>query len=222
MRARWTPIAALAAAIVVVALPGIAQEDSELDPADRVLIHTYNADSMRLLWSTQLGDAEAAAEECGLDADPETEYTFEVDEDGEVTVDGLEEDCTFNATDVTGPEGQVNHGTVVSAFVKALKDSDVEGGIGCYVRIIAQSDYGKGDDQVQASDADTTDPDTETISGETTFEVSETTCGRPDHAGRPEDAGKPDHAGRPDHAGPPDHAGRPDHAGPPDHAKGRP
>ena len=59
--------------------------------------------------------------------------------------------CDLTAVDVTGPAGQVNHGQVVSSFVHALKEqlkeAGVRGGIGCLVRIVAQSDYGKGDQQ---------------------------------------------------------------------------
>lgn len=56
--------------------------------------------------------------------------------------------------DVTGPNGQVNHGTIVSAFVKQFKELREDGytGIGCLVRHIAQTDWGKGDQQVKTGD----------------------------------------------------------------------
>lgn len=104
-------------------------------------------------------------------------YTYEVDGVGSVTsltknglsasfklagidlaygdTDGV---CDLTAIDVTGPAGQVNHGQVVSSFVHALKaqlrESGATGGIGCLVRLIGQSSYGKGDQQQGPSDAD--------------------------------------------------------------------
>ena len=60
----------------------------------------------------------------------------------------------YEGTTVTVPVVEagedVNHGKVVSAFVHSLKDLKgqglLEGGLGQYVREIAQSDYGKADD----------------------------------------------------------------------------
>ena len=53
--------------------------------------------------------------------------------------------------DATGPAGQVNHGQVVSNFVRALKlqlnEAGRKAGIGCLVRMVAQSNHGKGDEQ---------------------------------------------------------------------------
>ncbi len=68
---------------------------------------------------------------------------------GEVIADGpLPEGCS--ALNVEGPNGQVNHGTFVSAFVHALKAS-FEGDMpfGRYVRQFGKSDLGKGDDHVK-------------------------------------------------------------------------
>lgn len=216
MRARWTVIGACVASALLAALPAAAEETTtELDSADRALIHSYDPESMQLLWSTFDGNADVAAAECDLTDG--TEYDYTIDAEGNVTVTGDEGEstCEFNATDVTGPEGQVNHGTVVSAFVKALQEADLEHGIGCYVRIIAQSDYGKGDQQVNVEDVDPDAGTTETVEGTSEFTISETTCGKPDHAGPPEDAGKPEGAGAPEGTGKPSWAGegKPDHAG---------
>ena len=53
--------------------------------------------------------------------------------------------------DVAGPAGQFNHGQVVSNFVRALKlqlnEAGRKAGIGCLVRMVAQSDNGKGEEQ---------------------------------------------------------------------------
>jgi len=224
MRKRMAAIGVLALALVAVAVPGLAQEETELDPADRVLIHGYDPTAMQLVWAAVLNPE--ADDACALDEEAlsETgEYTYEVDEEGNVTVTGAEGDCTFNTTDVTGPQGQVNHGTVVSNFVQALKESGYEGGVGCFVRLIAQSDYGKGDQQITTEEAAAAAEEDPVVDAETSVEltVSETTCGKPDEAGRPENTGKPENAGPPEGKGKPDHAGPPEGKGKPDHA-GRP
>jgi hypothetical protein len=87
--------------------------------------------------------------------------------------------CDLSAVDVTGPAGQVNHGQVVSSFVQALKDqmkeAGVSGGVGCLVRTVAQSDYGKGDEQQGPTVID----ETVVVSGEVDLAAHETTCGGP-------------------------------------------
>ena len=114
--------------------------------------------------------------------------------------------CELRIVEVANDNGVVNHGQVVSSFVQDLKDADVEGGIGCLVREIAGSDYGKSDGD------DTEDTVVATaVSGDVDLTSETVTCGRPEHAGPPEDneqsGGRPEHAGKPEHAGPPEHAG---------------
>lgn len=222
MRARWTPILAFAAVAALMALPAIAQEDEVVDSADRTLLHSYDPSAMQLYWSA-FTTPEADSEEPACEIAEEGSYTIEEGEEGELVVtpvaeEGAEEaeaveNCDLNATDVTGPNGQVNHGSVVSNFVKALREAGYEGGMGCYVRLIAQSEYGKGDQQVKVSDIDDNEEDeegSEEEPSELSFTVSETTCGGPDDSdddakGKPEWAGK----GKPDWAGngPPPWAG---------------
>ena len=133
-------IGALAA--VAIALPAAGQEDlpEDLHPADRVLIHSYSSEAMQLLWATT---DETTTEPCEIEEG--TVYTFTEEEDGVVVqaADGevLTDGCAVTATDVQGPNGQVNHGTVVSSFVKALREAGYEGGVGCYVQAIARTDY---------------------------------------------------------------------------------
>jgi hypothetical protein len=59
---------------------------------------------------------------------------------------------------VTGPEGQVNHGMFLRLFNSLYEGANR----GCLVRHIAQSDLGKGDQQVEADPAfeagDTVEP----------------------------------------------------------------
>lgn len=57
----------------------------------------------------------------------------------------IAEEC--EAIDVVGPNGQINHGTIVSAFSKSLPPGK---GRGCLVRQIAKSGFGKGDQKVGA------------------------------------------------------------------------
>jgi hypothetical protein len=64
--------------------------------------------------------------------------------------DAPDNPCTFTGITVAGPNGQVNHGQVVSSFSHAI---DVAGK-GCVMRYIAQSGFGKGEDQVRTSDVD--------------------------------------------------------------------
>lgn len=215
MRARWTTVGALLALAALIALPAMAEE-AETDSADRALIHSYDPGAMQLLWATSSVD-EDADDYCNVDDDDS--YTYEVDGE-EVTVtlddDALDEEeelaeaCDFTATDVTGPQGQVNHGTVVSAFVHALKANGYTG-IGCYVKLIAQTDYGKGDQQIRVGDDA---PETTDEEAELAFTVDMTRCGKPDKAGPPDDKGKPDEAG------PPEGKGKPDWAGPKDKNSG--
>ena len=221
MRARWTVSASLLALAALVALPAMAEEvaETETDSADRVLIHSYDPAAMQLLWATSGVDKDAE-DYCNVEDDDE--YTYEV-EGEEVTVtlgdDELQDDeelaeaCDFTATDVTGPEGQVNHGTVVSAFVHALKANGYTG-IGCYVKLIAQSDYGKGDQQIKVGEdaPEATEGDAEPL----TFTVDTTRCGKPDEAGPPEGKGKPETAG------PPEGKGKPEWAGPKDKGSDHP
>ncbi len=66
------------------------------------------------------------------------------------------ERCTF--VDVTGPNGQVNHGQVVSNFVHALKTafdkSELGVPFGQLIKQMAGSDLGKGDQHIRVGDVD--------------------------------------------------------------------
>lgn len=115
--------------------------------------------------------------------------------------------CELRLVEVANENGVVNHGQAVSSFVHdlkdALKEADVEGGIGCLVREIAGSDYGKQDDD--ETDVTTTTVAATAVSGAVDLTSVEVTCGRPEHAGPPDEesqrGNRPEHAGKPDHAG---------------------
>ncbi len=83
--------------------------------------------------------------------------------------------------DVTGPNGQINHGSVVSNTVHALKEirDELDGPLGHYIREIAKSDLGKDRDDVVTS-GEATDGD-EPDGGKP--EKADKETGRPDHAG---------------------------------------
>ncbi|MCJ7782073.1 MAG: hypothetical protein MUQ27_14745 [Acidimicrobiia bacterium] len=79
--------------------------------------------------------------------------TVEIDDEGQVVVSGgdLPEGCS--ALNAEGPNGQVNHGTFVSALVHAIRANfDGDTPFGHYLRGFARSDLGKGDDHVKGSD----------------------------------------------------------------------
>ena len=121
------------------------------DPADDPqLVYQYDSFVHVLIYGFDYADAEPP-----LDCTLPDGVTVELDPDGLVTVVGgdLPEGCS--ALNVEGPNGQVNHGTFVSAFVHALK-AGFEGDMpfGRYVRQFAKSDLGKGDDHVQGADGE--------------------------------------------------------------------
>ncbi|MGH8957471.1 MAG: hypothetical protein ACRDVK_02225 [Acidimicrobiia bacterium] len=118
------------------------------------------------------------------------------------TVPPTGQGCELRVVEVANENGVVNHGQVVSSFVQDLKESGVEGGIGCLVREIAGSDYGKGENDTTETTVVTT---TTVLSGEVDLTSETVSCGRPEHAGPDEDG--EERGGRPEHAGPPDHAG---------------
>lgn len=234
MRARWTTVFALMAVGLLLSLPAGAQEIEELDPADRALVHAYSPEAMQLLWATVVGDTTTAESECGVTEGQS--YTYEVDDEGNVTVtedpDGAAteteqtDECTFHETDVRGPQGQVNHGTVVSSFVHALKEAGHQGGLGCYVKIIAGSDYGKGEQQVNVPDVEPDeggDDNQELAIEDVEFSITETTCNGAqedddDSTVSSQSRGNGNGNGKPQGVG----NGKPSWAGngPPPHAKG--
>jgi hypothetical protein len=153
---------------------------------DTALVHGYDDDALALIFgvSEVLPEgSETASPDCALSSSEDGPYTYTVDEDGNVdsltTEDGTPveftsegatgegiaygeegvEECGLTSVPVEGPNGQVNHGQVVRAFVQAIKAMGIRGG-GCVVRVIAQSGYGKGDQQVRASDGDTDEEET--------------------------------------------------------------
>jgi hypothetical protein len=161
-----------------------------------LLTEGYDSDNHNLVWGVAQ-HPEAEDSTAVFDCRVAGTYTYEFDEGGKVvtltgeggaamyqpvdeTADPVPygatgEECVLTVTGVEGPNGQVNHGSIVSSFVHALKDAGIRGGVGCYVRLIAQSGYGKGDQQVQVGEV--VPPTGTVISGEVTLATHETTCG---------------------------------------------
>lgn len=124
--------------------------------------------------------------------------------------------CDLQATQVTGPAGQVNHGM----FMKALNSLYDGPHRGCVIRHFAQSKLGKGEQQIKASDPEA-DPEFEPgDSGTVDFTTVVSDCEKNDDDEFDESSngkGKGKGKGRPDWAG----KGRPDSPGKSDSAPGR-
>ena len=87
--------------------------------------------------------------------------------DTPVAYTGADGDCGISGALVGGPNGQINHGQFMRLFHQLVDGR----GMGCLNRVIAQSDLGKGDQQVQTSDVDVD----ATFAPETTGQVDFTT-----------------------------------------------
>jgi hypothetical protein len=138
------------------------------------------------------------ADEVGDDLEPA---------DAPIEYSGADGECGVSGGDVSGPNGQVNHGMFMKLFNRLYEGT----GRGCVVRHLAQFELGKGDQQVQAGDDEVVDPVEAGDTGTIDFSSVEADCERgnrdKDEAGDSDLAqsersnGKPDHAGKPDQAG---------------------
>ncbi len=180
-------------AVVAMTITAMGVAVAQPEP-DTALEHGYDQANQLLVFSVSTLDADAEdAVDCTL---PTGELTVEYDAEGAIS--SIKQDdtevefstgagdvvtfsdgaCTFAALDVTGPNGQVNHGSVVSAFARALS-----GGKGCLMRLIAHTAYGKDTQQVLVSEvvapSDLVEPDSETTTGTVEFTRDLTRCNRP-------------------------------------------
>lgn len=130
----------------------------------------YNASSIDYQAETPL-TLDELRDLCSLDGET-ISYLYE---DGTVSLaegqDALDEACgDLMGGYVSGPNGQINHGMFMKLF-NSLYDGK---GRGCLVRHLAQSDLGKGDQQVKVSDVD---PEFQpTGEGDLTFTGVDTDC----------------------------------------------
>ena len=171
-------VVAAVAAAALLAGSGLALaasgESEDSSPSDTFFTFGYDVENHLLV--TGIHQVEAVEPvDCTVATDS-YDVGYGTGEDGTISVDTLEKSdeqvvfssegddgtdiaygddgnpCTLEAIVVAGPNGQVNHGQVVSAFSRAL---DIAGK-GCVMRWIAQSGFGKGDEQVRTGDVDPT------------------------------------------------------------------
>ena len=179
-------VALLAVSGLAAAAPGVQRPaDAEADTDERlspIEFEYFEDDHLLVYWLTSDepvdGDVEVDPVDCIDGFGDEA-----VAEDAAVEVDDAEVPPCY-VVDVTGPNGQVNHGTVMSAFVhslKELKEHEFDGPRGLAVREMAHSDLGKGDQQVKVGDdADLGDDDGDDDEAE--IDDSDDKHGPPDHA----------------------------------------
>lgn len=199
---------------------------SEGEADDTVINHGYDEDSRFFMWNvTSLDyqpyldaiadddtigadDFDALLDACGLEVDSpdpaEYQYSFDGDTITLTLPDGSEYEGTcgeFVGSEVTGPAGQVNHGMFLKTF-NALFDGPKRG---CIVRHIAQSDLGKGDQQVAAgddADSEPTEPTNGAIQGSVTFTTVAADC---QHGKKAKNGDESENAKGDDKGGPPQH-----------------
>lgn len=132
----------------LVAVPVAALAESH--PADADFGYAYNAETQELGFWFGPSDAEVECVWTDPSADePTTEATEEPTTEEPATEATEESEIECMLVDVVGPNGQVNHGTVVSSFVHTLKDLEeligYDGPRGRIISQIARTDFGKGD-----------------------------------------------------------------------------
>jgi hypothetical protein len=162
-------ISLFAMAAAVSAAEGEEKEDTVFnfgtDPVSKVFV-----------WGTSSTDGEL---DCSLEGQQAT-ASFVLDDDGLVMVDQLYDEsmepvefptreeggdavaysadgeCALAGGVVSGPNGQINHGMFMKLFNSLWEGN----GRGCLMRHLAQSELGKGDQQVKVGDVD---PDAEPL-----------------------------------------------------------
>jgi hypothetical protein len=207
---------------------GAMAQETEEEDHDTVFNFGYDSENQVFVWGTSSTDGTLNCNQT-----TEGEFTGEydaryvVDTEGLVHVEGLTDqetgepvsfntneeggtaepyssdgECALAGDTVARPQGQVNHGMFLRLF-NSLYDG--EGGRGCIIRYIAQSDLGKGDQQVRVEDVD---PEAEPAEeGTLVIESALAACEKPNRGDDDEDAD--------DRRGPPEGKGRPDWAGQP-------
>ncbi|MFQ5523062.1 MAG: hypothetical protein ACE5F5_05745 [Acidimicrobiia bacterium] len=141
--------------IGLLAFSGLALADSHdgEEPEDTTFNFAYDETNGFFLWGWALDEGlDTAGADCGLEnGDVEVTYGDPDPEGGVISVTStdIDEECGVSAAEVAGPNGQINHGQFMKLF-NSLYDG--EGGRGCLNRYLAQSDLGKGDQQVTVAD----------------------------------------------------------------------
>jgi len=156
MRGKKRAIVVLIGVLSLLALPmaAVAEESGEsgeLGSAwDGETLVEYVYDTLLHVLVYGFNDPEALEP---LDCTLPEDVTVEIDDEGQIVVIGgeLPEGCSV--LNVEGPNGQVNHGTFMSALVHAVRATfDGDTPFGHFIRGFAKSDLGKGDDHVKGPD----------------------------------------------------------------------
>lgn len=175
------PLMAFVLVVGLITGAGIASAADEEGEEDTLLNFGYDADNHIFLVNTSATDS---AYDCTLENGTLTAHYGAADE-GRVSVDmlleedkavlfanrpeeevgadftavtepvaytGADGECAISGGVVGGPNGQINHGQ----FMKLFHQLTDKQGMGCLNRIIAQSNLGKGDQQIRTSDVDLT------------------------------------------------------------------
>jgi hypothetical protein len=236
-RNRWVVLLTVLALLTLGG--GAMAQETEEEEHDTVFNFGYDSENQVFVWGT------SSTEQDTLNCNQTStgvfggsyDTTYVVDTEGLVQVDGLNHeggdpvffvpnegegdeayssdgDCGLAGGSVAGPEGQVNHGMFLRLF-NSLYDG--EGGRGCIIRYIAQSDLGKGDQQVKVEDVDpAAEPVVTGDSGTLVIESALAACEKPKGDDEDEDSGE--RRGPPEGKGPPEWAGQPGGpGGPPGH-----
>lgn len=191
-RPRALAVAVLAAlTLAPVAALAVEHEDDSTEDGERRLAAVVDAyfDEARRLLTFSITTPDAEAIDCAVPDDVVLERSEDSQsgDDDFTVVEGewdVPEGC--QVVDVAGPNGQVNHGQVVSNFVHALKALDrsaFDVPFGQLVRQIASSDFGKkaADDDADDADEDAADDD------DASTESDDDAKGPPPHANNDKD-----------------------------------
>jgi hypothetical protein len=156
LRKTWTILIVafglLAATGVASAQDGDVEEPVDDNPAVETTVNfAYDAENHIFMVNAWTSDA---GYDCKILADS-LMVGYGATEDGSLTitpeVDGeLDGECVLSGGVVGGPNGQINHGQFMKLFHQIVGKK----GNGCLNRMIAQSDLGKGDDQIRTSEVD--------------------------------------------------------------------
>jgi len=173
--------------------------ETEEEPTDsEVLAETLFSFGYDLINGLLLWNISSVDEPCTLPTGDEAEPEVEPDPDADP-------ECELTGGEVAGPNGQVNHGMFIKLF-NSLYDGNARG---CVIRHLAQSDLGKGDQQVKVGDEveseetdDTAPIDFTTVEadcekgGDDTELVEGNGNGNGNGKGKPANAGKPESPGK--------------------------
>ncbi len=113
---------------------------------DTVFNYAYDTDFHLFVWNVSDVEADDA---CSLE-NGAVSVTYGAVTDSVVAVEH-DDACVVSASEVAGPNGQINHGMFMKLF-KSLYEGQ---GRGCLNRYLAQSDLGKDDQKINVSDVDT-------------------------------------------------------------------